>query len=381
MRADPDLLLVGGGLANGLIAWRLSVTHPDLSIMVLEGGERLGGNHTWSFHTGDLTAGQHQWLAPLVTRSWSSHEVRFPSYWRRIAGGYHCATSERFHHRLQGDLGDRVQLGAPVDRVGPNEVHLRDGRVIRSNAIIDGRGFRDSHALELAYQKFLGLEVALEDRHELEGPILIDATVKQRDGFRFLYTLPLTDRNVLVEDTRYSDAPDLEVEELRRSIRTYCEERGWRISSIDREEQGILPIVLSGDFEALWSEATTVPASGVRAGLFHHTTGYSLPEAVRLADELSRHRSFTSAGLHAMIHARSSELWRRQRYFRLLNRMMFRAADPDHRYRVLEHFYRLPEAAIERFYSGRLSWWDRVRILSGRPPVPIGRALRCMVGS
>ena len=41
-----DLILVGGGLANGLIAWRLRMQRPELNILLLESGERIGGNHT-----------------------------------------------------------------------------------------------------------------------------------------------------------------------------------------------------------------------------------------------------------------------------------------------------------------------------------------------
>jgi lycopene beta-cyclase len=45
---------------------------------------------------------------------------------------------------------------------------------------------------------------------------------------------------------------------------------------------------------------------------------------------------------------------------------------------VLEHFYRLPQEVIARFYSARLTALDKLRILSGKPPVPIGRALLAM---
>jgi lycopene beta-cyclase len=55
--------------------------------------------------------------------------------------------------------------------------------------------------------------------------------------------------------------------------------------------------------------------------------------------------------------------------------MLFRAAKPSERWRVLERFYRLPEALIARFYADRLTLADRARILAGRPPVPLGRAL------
>jgi lycopene beta-cyclase len=79
--------------------------------------------------------------------------------------------------------------------------------------------------------------------------------------------------------------------------------------------------------------------------------------------------------LPALLRVEAARLWRERGYYRLLNRMLFRAAAPAERYRVLEHFYRLDPAVIERFYAGRSSRWDKLRILSGRPPVPVGRAL------
>ena len=60
--------------------------------------------------------------------------------------------------------------------------------------------------------------------------------------------------------------------------------------------------------------------------------------------------------------------------------MLFRAAAPSESYRVLEHFYRLPPATIARFYGGRMTPFDKARILSGKPPVPLTRALKVMFG-
>ena len=75
---------------------------------------------------------------------------------------------------------------------------------------------------------------------------------------------------------------------------------------------------------------------------------------------------------------RGGALWRLRGFYRLLDRMLFRAAEPAQRYRVLEHFYRLDPALIARFYAGRSTLADRMRILSGRPPVPLGRALKSL---
>ena len=58
--------------------------------------------------------------------------------------------------------------------------------------------------------------------------------------------------------------------------------------------------------------------------------------------------------------------------------MLFISASPDQRWRVLERFYGLPAGLIERFYGDRLTSLDKARILIGRPPVPVGRALRAL---
>ena len=49
------------------------------------------------------------------------------------------------------------------------------------------------------------------------------------------------------------------------------------------------------------------------------------------------------------------------------------------RYRVLERFYRLPEPLIGRFYAGRSTFADRLRILAGRPPVSVRRAVAAVM--
>jgi len=109
-------------------------------------------------------------------------------------------------------------------------------------------------------------------------------------------------------------------------------------------------------------------------------TGYSLPDAVRIAMLIARQSDLSSAVLHRILLSDAKRLWRERKFFRLLNRMLFHAADPQHRYKVLEHFYRLEPDVIERFYAARSASWDKLRILSGKPPVPIGGALAAMFG-
>jgi lycopene beta-cyclase len=374
-----DVLLVGGGLANGLIALRLRALRPEVRVVLVEREARLGGSHTWSFHTGDVDAAQRAWLGPLVRRSWPHYDVRFPGLERRIAGGYHAVTSENLERALSEALGASALLGCGARDVRPDGATLDDGREIEARCVVDGRGLAATRFMNAAYQKFLGLEVELASDHGLEAPMLMDATVSQEGGFRFVYVLPLGPRTALIEDTCYADDPVLEPAALRERIFAYAEARGFPIARVHREERGVLPIPLEGDIGALWEALPSgVPCAGVRAGLFHATTGYSLPQAARLADRLAARPALDSAGVHALVRELSEAWWRSQGFFRLLNRMLFRAAEPGERWRVLERFYRLPEPLIHRFYAGRLTLLDRARILSGRPPVPVLRAARAV---
>jgi len=375
-----DVVLVGGGLANSLIALRLRALRPEVEVLLLERDERLGGRHTWSFHADDLTPDEHAWVAPLVAHSWPRQEVRFPAYSRRLESGYFSITSESLRTVVEKAVGKSVRTGVRVAGLDATGVVLGDGTRVAGGAVVDGRGDPGRGHLELGFQKFLGRTVALEAPHGLEGPVLMDATVPQTDGFRFLYTLPFGERRLLVEDTRYSDTPGLDRDAVRGAIGAYASSQGWRVASVEGEEEGSLPIVLGGDIEAFWDAGPPgVVRSGMRAALFHPTTGYSLPEAVRLADAIAASADLRGPALYALTRDRSREAWRRGRFFRLLNRMLYRAAKPEERYRVLQHFYRLPEPLVGRFYAGRPTWGDKLRVLSGRPPVPVGRALRALL--
>jgi lycopene beta-cyclase len=148
----------------------------------------------------------------------------------------------------------------------------------------------------------------------------------------------------------------------------------------EREETGVLPVVIAGDFDAYWrSTGEGIAKAGMRAGLFHPTTGYSLPDAVRLASAIADARDLSAEGLARLTRRHAERAWKARGFYRLLDAMLFRAAEPAQRYRVLERFYRLPEPLIRRFYAGRNTFGDKARILAGKPPVPIGRALSAVM--
>jgi hypothetical protein len=107
-------------------------------------------------------------------------------------------------------------------------------------------------------------------------------------------------------------------ESLRR-VDELIRSHGWTVATAVDEEEGVLPIALDGDID------------GFRAD---------------------------------------------RAFYRLLDRMLFLAAEPKNCRRVMRCLHGLFEPLVRRFYAGRSAALDKARSLAGKPPVPIGRALK-----
>ena len=317
-------------------------------------------------------------MEPLILHRWSSYEVRFPNLRRRLSTGYCSTNSDYFHTFMMGALGDCIELRAQVERLAANEVEIAGGETLRARCVIDGRGPESSPHLMLGFQKFTGQVLNLTEEHGLAGPVIMDATVAQNGDYRFLYTLPIGPRQVLVEDTRYSDSARMDAQTDAAAISDYVAEQGWEIEDVVREEWGALPITLGGEIDAFWAEMGEVPKIGLRAALFHATTGYSFADAVRTADAIAELPELSTPAVRQFLEGWGKKHWKAQAYWRFLNRMLFLAAEPDRRWFVMQRFYGLRQGLVERFYARRSSLLDKARILTGKPPVAILRALKCL---
>jgi lycopene beta-cyclase len=379
MKGALPLVIVGGGLAGALAVVRLAELHPDLPLLLVESGDAIGGNHTWSFFDSDVPDGLQDLVAALGPVRWPRHRVHFPGRTRELAMAYNSVAAPALDALVRERLAGRLRLGTKVTRIDADGIELAGGERIGARGVIDARGPQGAMpGLELGWQKFVGIEFAAASP-EPDCATVMDACLPQLDGYRFVYVLPFGPDRVLVEDTYYSNDAELDREAVSGRVRALAAERGLLGSEL-RQEAGVLPILIGGDPDRFWPADDPVARLGLAGGFFHATTGYSFGLALRLADELARlPGEFGSAELARWTRARFLRHWRETWYFRLLNRMLFHAAKPGERWRVFAHFYRLPAERIARFYAGELTPIDRMRILSGRPPVGIGAALKALL--
>ncbi len=379
MRSNKPLIIVGGGLAGSLAALAIAARRPDQPLLLVEAGDCFGGNHVWSYFDGDVAGDELALVEAMRPIRWPSHTVRFPGRKRTLGFGYNSVQSEGLDALVRERLSpSQWKLGTAVASLSPVGITLDDGTIIAANGVIDARGpDGPMPGLELAWQKFVGIELHAPG-HGLTAPMIMDATVDQSDGYRFVYSLPFAPDRLLVEDTYYTDGAELDVAAIRARIGDYATIQGWKGKPL-REEVGLLPILLGGDPNIFWPAADPVARLGLKGGFFHPTTGYSLPLAAANAIALSQLPDLGGPSISAWTRTRFLGHWRDGGFYRLLNRLLFRAAAPEQRVKVFTHFYRLKEVLVSRFYAGKLTSSDKLRILTGKPPVPLIKALKAMI--
>jgi lycopene beta-cyclase len=375
---DCDIAIAGGGLAGGLIALALARHRPDMRVRLVEGGPAPGGNHRWSWFASDVSPDAAELLAPIRKTDWASgNEVRFPGHQRHLKAPYASIASPDFAAALERELAPGTALvNRPISAIDAGGITCENGERITARAVIDARGFAPSPHLHGGWQVFMGRHLSTDRPHGVTHPLIMDATVDQLGGYRFVYVLPLGAHDLLVEDTYYQDTPLLDRAALSGRIDAYCRARGWE-GTIRGFETGVLPVITGGD-PALHLAAAATPGvalAGARGLFTHPLTSYTLPFAAEVALAVARDADLPGDQLAARLAAMSRSHWQATGFYRLLGTMLFGAAEPHRRVAIFERFYRLPEALVERFYAGKSTLADKARVLVGKPPVPVHKAL------
>lgn len=332
---------------------------PTLDLRLVRSPETGAASRTWCFHEGDLRPSTLGWLKPLITKEWQGYDVTFPAHQRSVESKYFAIASDAFFPQTDELLASNFATQRRTD--ADFTIFTTGWPKLRADS-------------ECGWQKFVGLDVTIEKPHGLSRPILMDATVEQTDGFRFVYCLPWSPTSLLIEDTYYSDTPELEFEATKSEVLKYAKTMSWKVASIDRTESGSLPLAFSSNSASEAAGDVKSVSLGAASGLAHPVTGYTTSILFRQIEALSGVASPTADLFLKAVRRENGEIEKSFSYLYLLNRMMFRASEPGRRYKVLERFYTLSPELISRFYACNLTAADRARILVGRPPVPILKA-------
>ena len=301
------IVIVGAGCAGLSLAVRLAA-RPELGrVTVIEPRAELSSDRTFCFFRGR----SHPFGA-AVTHEWWRVRVAGPGHEvvRATRTPYQHLPADAFHRAALAALDAckhiELRMGTSAERIvereGRVDVETSAGK-LEARVVFDARGLaaRDTSARapsdasssdavggdavrgEVRWlQHFAGLHVRTERPiFEPDTATLMDFRVEQGPGPRFIYVLPYTAHEALVEDTCFSEAP-LPAAEYDARVRAYLDARSPGEIEIVRREHGVIPMTT----EPAPRATDRVVPLGLAGGLAKPSTGYHFAFAQRHADAI-----------------------------------------------------------------------------------------------
>ena len=362
-----DIVIAGGGLSGALAALALAKAHPALRLVLIDAGERALESRIWPCFLADIPQADRWLVVPLFDGAWRKYEVRFPRFMRVVNSSCRMITGEKIDAALREALGgDALLTSETIVGLDAGGVTLGNGRRIHARAVIDARAGMVFPHLAGGWRVSYGKVLRFEHKHPFAHPLLMDLRLTQRDGCRFVSCVPITVNTAYICETLYSETAAIDPAEQAARVDDYCRLANWRVAEVLHEQSEAVPLVGAGDFDAFWvSGEAGVARIGAWAGLLHPFSGSEMAAAVSAALRLAALSDPSGQAFARVSRDIAARHWRRSGFARLLVRLLFAAAGPRRRYKLLEAIYRLDQAVIERFHTNSSTLRDRVKILLG----------------
>ena len=220
-------------------------------------------------------------------------------------------------------------------------------------------------------QHFLGLEV--RSRRAVFDPdtaILMDFRVDQARGMHFIYLLPFSATEALVESTLFTPSVCPE-SYYRREIATYLEAHfGLDEFETLRTERGVIPLGI------LPPRDPSIPGVGGNGGAIRPSSGYAFPFIQKQID-LAIASACEGRELGFAVPHRRVDLWMDAVLLTVLRHWPERAPEL-----FLQMGRALDGDEFARFLSGEADWPLRLKVIMAMPKAPFLRGLvRLLAGS
>lgn len=363
-----DAVIAGGGLSGLSLACHLAASGwRDRAVLVVDDGAQDLSQRAWASWSVDPGL-----LGPAVGARYSALRVHAAGQDQQVGLG-------RYHYEVVRG-GDLRRAAARLLAAAPGFACVR-GRVDAvidgadgATVVVDGRPVRCSWAFDslLAAQppaqlalSFVGWRVRTPTpAFDPSVPVLMDFRTDQAGEVRFVYVLPTSDRDALVEHTAFG-SPTATGREA--ALRTYFEDvLALPAPQVLGVERGVVPLALA----LPRPHGGHVLPIGVRGGQLKPSTGYAYTRIQR--DSAAIAASLTRRG-HPFDLPDPS---RRHRYLDavLLDLMVHEPARVEEAFAQL--FTRNPGERVLRFLDEDTSPAAEARLIASLAPAPFIQAAK-----
>jgi lycopene beta-cyclase len=355
MMRKVDFLILGSGGAGGWLALEmhrvgLSKTH---SVVLIDKEIKSADDRTWCFWG---TPSRIMDLEPLIVKKWQQHD------WE----GRHVAMAPyEYCYVSASAFYSAVQKVQPITKAKVMDMQSTpDGVIVRTsegdylaNYVFNGLNAKPAESIQLS-QSFWGWRVQMPKGIGSVNAIrLMDFSIRQNNQTQFIYVLPFSENESLVEVTRFAKTP-LSRDEAWKILEEYL---GQTNLEYTHEETGVIPMssVLDASTKLHPSDSRIIPL-GIQAGAAKPTTGYAF----------LRMRNHAKKIVEALRSNQPIPTTYRKYRFRLYDRILLYIL--EHQPGMGKHifsclFKKVPHAIILKFLDEETCFLEELHIFNALP--------------
>lgn len=380
-----EYAILGAGCAGLSLCYYLleqGVTEP---ILILDQKSEFADDRTWCFWDVEPTPFSHR--AIKRWNSWTLHTPGNTVEQRTTSHPYQCLTAADFYaaalEQIASHTNVTLRLGESAEgyKEYAGETFVKASQsTYTARYVFDGRGLPPgSLVFEEARrratwvpQKFLGLRLrSREPVFDPERCTLMDFSVSQERGLRFVYVLPFSEREALVENVYLSEA-EISADGHRSELEDYLA-AAYGLSSedyvVDDEESGYIPMTDHTFPRKLGDRTYSI---GMLGGQTRPSTGYTFLRIQRYCRALAE-SVVAGDSVPGRIEATR---------YKLLDKIFLRfmKEHPEKCPGVYRRMFEgLPPDTLVRFITEKSSLLDDLRLVLAMPKAPFMRIAVRMV--
>ncbi|RED24840.1 lycopene beta-cyclase [Flavobacterium cutihirudinis] len=311
-----DYIFTGAGLASLMTVYKmvLSGKFSDKSILLLDKDSKKTNDRTWSFWEKE----ESTWNS-IISKKWDSALFANENFKRDLElepYSYNKINGLDFYNFVFETLSNQANitfLHEKVTDINELETHVFVGTEenrYTCNYLFNSiytKAFAESQTkYPVLQQHFVGWFVKTEvEVFSREQATFMDFSVEQKGNTRFMYVLPTSKTEALVEYTLFSEKL-LPKEEYENEIWLYLEKLGINQFEIIEKEQGSIPMT-SYPF---WKKNTKrVLNIGTAGGWTKASTGYTFKNSDKKSSELAEFLCVPSTSLRMTNFHKKCRFW------------------------------------------------------------------------
>jgi lycopene beta-cyclase len=374
--ATYDYIIAGGGAAGLSLAYHLVHSNlRDRSILFLDKERKVNNDRTWCFWEKDPME-----FDPIVHKRWGTllfygsgqqSEIDLSPYEYRMIRGI-----DFYRHTLsvlENHTSVTFRYGT-VERIEDGEEHARvtvDGEVFTGSWVFDSLFFPqdftvDTERYHFLKQHFVGWFVkTARPQFRPEAATMFDFRTPQEGAMRFMYILPFSEHEALVEYTLFS-ADLLPEQEYRDRIRDYMRDVVQEPDyEIQEEESGVIPMT---DQPFRRAGGKRIMYTGTKGGMVKASTGFAFHRTQRDCRAIVESLEHSGQPFHGR------RAGRRYRVFdRMLLQLLHRRGDLSERI-FTDLFLKNPIDRLFRFLNEEDPFRENLKLMATVPWGPFIRA-------